>query len=393
MKSSLLVGTLAVTLASSLNAEVFVLGASWRERLRAAPEGQIERGKRDAAAPRGYVILETTEEGLEGAFIEYRNVRGLGKSYSVTTGFTGFKADIVDDTYGTSRRMYGHILTPVTGTTVEDPMMSFSGSVSGESSWPNRLAFDKAVFQTGLSTDLAGPVIVDGSTMSRSELSGGGTRFRIASTTMEDAITELSTRLEEGGYSRNAVAPVIVTDLPATVVRAGWVTDATLSVGLGPDVFPTPTYTWFKGTTEVGTGATYTLPGGAEGDGTYHVEVSTSAGSATSGETVVTTTNKAMEITPAGATAVQVSFTGTLELAPTVNADAYPQVVSYQWAKAPAATPTVFTNIAAGNGGTQPTFTVSGNSANTNGPGVYRLTVSNGTTTLNSGAYTVTTAP
>lgn len=395
MKSSLIVGALAATLVSSLQAEVYVLGASWRERLLAAPEGRIERTKRDSAAPRAYIVLETPENPeapLNGAILEYRNVRGLGKSYSITSGFTGFKSDVVTDTNGTTLRTFGQIYAPVTGTTIADPMMPFSGSVLGVSGWPKRITFDKTVFQTGASTDLQGPVKVDGSIMSRSIMSGGGSRVEVSSATLETVVEELAARLEGAGYARNAVAPVIVEDLPETVVRAGFVASL-LSVDLGPDVFPTPSYRWFKGDTQVGSEAEYLVPGGAEGDGVYFVEVSTSAGTATSSIVTVSTTNKAITIAPNLPATLAVGFEQTKVLEIGVNADAYPQVTGYQWQKGTAlAGP--FTNIPAGSGGTQPTFTVTGTTGATNGPGFYRVIVSNGTpTTVTSAVTSVTTAP
>ena len=213
---------------------------------------------------------------------------------------------------------------------------------------------------------------------------------------MELAVEELAERLEGMGYERNAVAPVIVEDLPETIEREGFAT-ASLSVGLGPDVFPTPTYRWFKTdgqtNTQVGSEASYDVPGGEEGDGIYFVEVSTSAGTATSSSVIVSTEDVAVSFTTDLPTALAVGFEETEELSVVVNANAYPQVTGYQWQKSATLNGT-YTDIAAGSGGTQPTFTVPGTTGEPNGPGFYRVRVSNGTATVKTSAVcAVTTAP
>jgi len=393
MKSSLFAGAAVITLLTNLHAEVYVLGASWRERYLAAPEGTIERKVRNYAAPRGYVILEpgAPAPAYNAALIEYHNERGQLKTYTVNTSFTGFKADVVDALGETSRRMFGQIYAPVGVADVANPMMPFSGSVFGNSK-PNKLVFDKTVFQTGDSTPLTGPVIVSESSMARSILTGVASNVKVDSTSLAGAVLELSGRLEDSGYERGAVAPVIVDDLDTTLVREGFVS-ATLSVGLGPDVFPTPTYEWFKGAVAVGSGSTFVVPAGVANDGVYHVVVSTDAGSDTSGDITVSTGPSTLVITTNLPAAQVVPFAGTAVLSVSTNPSAFPQITSYQWSKATLAAPGTFTPITAANGGTQPTYTVSGNVANINGPGLYRVAITNGVTPLTSTSTTVTMAP
>jgi hypothetical protein len=313
---------------------------------------------------------------------------------------------------------------------------------------------------------------------------------------MPAAIAELEARLAREGFSRGAVAPVITTDLPATLSLVdGQV--GPLSVVLGPNVFPVPTYQWFKDGVEIsaangGTGATLNVTGGAAatGSGTYRVEVSTTAGTAVSGDTVVSpqaftfatnlpattpliAANAArlsvvlsptpvdtptyqwfknnVAITPAnggtgatltviggeaitgagtyrvqvtssagtlvsGNTSVTVAAAGTsfaftsntprTFVAPfatptaisggVVNVNFNPKPPLYQWYKAPTSDPTAFVAILPGNGGTSATFAVVGNTdpALPNGPGVYRLVVTNNTgATITSVDTVVTSGP
>ena len=406
MKSTVLVGTLAASLVSTLHADVFVLGASWRERSITAPDGVLERKMRNAAAPRAYVIMENaTAPALNGAFIEYNNDRTTGKTYTVTNNFKGFTADMVEDAQGSSQRLFGHIFTPVQVADVPNAMMPFSGSVHG-SFKPRRLTFDKMVFQSGDSTAIAGPNLVRPGTVFRSLVSGSGSNFEVESTTLTGAVNELTARLDAAGYIRQAVAPVITTEPAANVPRAGFVT-AELSVGLQADVFPTPTYAWFKeagapgpvGDTLVGTAATFTVPAGDPGTGTYYVVVSTSAGSDTSANSVVPAPSfKQMGPLTALPASVVLAQGASQVLNPGVNADAWPRP-TYRWQRLNGTSGAgTFLDVSAGDGGNLPTFTVVGETGNTiRGTGArYQVIVSQAApanpATLTSTTATVTQA-
>ena len=91
-------------------------------------------------------------------------------------------------------------------------------------------------------------------------------------------------------------------------------------------------------------------------------------------------------------------FSGTVILSPVVNTAAVPSSTSAtrQWFKAPLDNPTAFVAIPAGDGGTTNNLTVSGDSANVRGPGVYRLVVTSTVapiTTITSIDTVVTTGP
>ncbi|WP_367870707.1 hypothetical protein [Luteolibacter sp. Populi] len=407
MKSTLLVGTLAATLVSTLSAEVFVLGASWRERSLVAPDGVIERKMRNAAAPRGYVIMEpAAAPTLNGAFIEYNNDRVDGKTYTITLNFTGFTSDMVEDERGATNRIFGQILTPVTTADVPNAMMSFSGSTYGTNK-PNRITFDKEVFQSGDSSTATPPNMVVGGDMKRSLLSGAARNFVTTSTTLADAVLVLEQRLIDEGYERNAVGPVILVDPVAPAQRIGFDTSKSLSVTLDPSTYSEngTTYAWFKeaGDTDtlVGTTAVFAIPGGPAGDGTYYVVVTNEAGSDTSTSvTIAASTPVLLQFTNAAPNNIQppspvnVPFAGTAVLSAPTNANALPQITGYQWQRS-ALTPISFVNVADGLGGKNPTLTVSGEtSANTNGPGLYRVVITNGGTppTITSSNATVATA-
>ncbi|WP_035609876.1 hypothetical protein [Haloferula sp. BvORR071] len=383
MKSTVLAGALAATsLVSTLHAEVFILGASWRERSLIAPEGTIQRNTRSNVATRGYFVMERgAPPALKGAFIQYSNNKQDGKTYTITTGFTNFTADVVSDEPGTSSRIFGHAFTPVANVPVTNPTMSFSGSTFGGTK-PNRVSFDRQVFQAGTSTTTAGPNIVTPGTMFRSILAGSGTNVATDTQTLAQAISELTLRLDNQGYKRAATAPIIVTDPVATLARDGFDATKTLSVTLNPDVYPTPTYQWLKGAaapfTVVGTGATYLLPGGTAGDGTYHVVVTTAAGSDTSTNSVVTTTPAAMVFSPALPASVSVKANAFAPLTATVNANAFPQVTGYQWTKSATANG-IYANVPTANGGNLQTLQVTGDINNPAGAGFYKVIVSNGT--------------
>ncbi len=414
MKSTVLVGTLAaITFVSSLHAatdsKVIVFNASWRERTLQAPTGTIERNSGGSYAPRAYVVLDPdTLPKYKGAFIKYVNDRG-DKNFTVTTGFTGYTADIVTDNTDSSKRIFGHIFTPVTVANVPTAMMPFSGSTH-DSGRPRHIVFDKTVFQTGASTAAAAPVPnqfpAGQGTMARSILTGVGNNYEnFAPVDLNDAVNQLITRLTDAGYTRNAVAPVITVDPPATnTPRAGFVSGL-LTVTLASDVYPAPTYKWFKKAvapatvdTQVGTSASYVVPAGDTGTGTYYVVVSTPAGSDTSTNSVVPAPafkQFSLGATPLASVAIPQDQTRTLD--PGVNADAWP-VPTYQWQRANGVSGGSFSNVATGDGGTLPTFQVIGNLANTvRGAGArYQVIVSQtgGTpATATSAVSTVTIAP
>jgi len=153
-------------------------------------------------------------------------------------------------------------------------------------------------------------------------------------------------------------------------------------------VFPAPTYQWFKNNVAIsaangGTGATLAVTGGAAatGSGTYRVEVSTSAGTAVSGNTVVspqafTFATNLPATTPliaANSTTLSVALSPTPVTTPT-----------YQWFKNNVA-------ISAANGGTGATLLVIGGEAIT-GAGTYRVEVGSSAGTLVSANTNVTVA-
>lgn len=229
-----------------------------------------------------------------------------------------------------------------------------------------------------------------------------------AATGAGDYRVEVSTAAGTAVSSTTTVSPLpntFTTDLPPTVALFAQ-GSAVLSVGLNPVPIIAPTYKWFKGTTEIsstigGTSPTLVVVGGeaATGAGTYRVEVTNSAGTLVSANSVVTVT------AAAGANFTFTANTPRTFAAPfatptnipggTVN-PSFPvaSIASRQWFKAPTEDPTNFVAILPGQGGISATFQVVGNTSAANGPGVYRLVVTNTTGgTITSVPTVVTSGP
>lgn len=208
-----------------------------------------------------------------------------------------------------------------------------------------------------------------------------------------------------------SVTNTITTNLQSFTIEGSNTT--VISVTLGQTSVTPPTYQWYKATTalptvftaipasataESGTGATLTVTGGSAvtGAGIYKVEITNSAGMITSASATATVNLVALSFTSQMPATLAVPFAGTAVLAPVPVANALPKIVSYQWMKAPLASPAAFANVAIGDGGQGQTLTVNGNNASPVGPGVYRLTITNGGTpaqSLPSTTCTVTAAP
>lgn len=389
MKSILQKSLAAALLVASAQAQVHVLSASWRERAANAPTGATLRW--NTATPRGYMIFDTSLLSATpgpGTLIIYGTTRVGGvpqKTYTIDYAFRNFNGDsVLGDSGG--RRIYGNVQAPVSITGIVNPMMTFWGTHTA-AGYPLRLTFDNTYYNLVSSDALASPQIVNPGVVERALLGGSAKAIPVAATTMPLAIAELEARLAREGFSRGAVAPVIATDLPTTLSLVdGQV--GPLSVVLGPNVFPVPTYQWFKNDVAIsaadgGTGATLNVTGGAAatGSGTYRVEVSTTAGTAVSGNTVVspqafTFATNLPATTPliaANATTLSVVLSPTPVTAPT-----------YQWFKNNVA-------ISAANGGTGASLLVIGGEAIT-GAGTYRVEVSSSAGPLVSGNTTVTVA-
>jgi hypothetical protein len=386
MKSIILKTLAAASLVAAAQAEVHVLGAVWKERGVNAPEGTIIPNPGTVSAVRGYLIFDETLMTATpgpGTLIDYRDVRSKGvikKTYTIHSDFRAFTADVISGQTG-GRRIYGHIYAPVTVADVTDVMMPFSGSPFFSTGYPRQLSFDNTVFQTGSVTGLTGPRVFnpDG-TLKRSLMSGSANSINIEATTIAGATAELEARLIKSGFSRAAVAPVIVTDLPATLaLQDGQV--QSLSVGLGPDVYPTPTYRWFRNDVQVATGATFNVVGGAvaTGAGTYRVEVSTAAGTDVSATTTVTPL--AYTIATNLPAAVTLIAQNSIVLSVVLNPVPITQP-TYKWFKGAVALSDTI-------GGTSPTFRVIGGEAAT-GTGTYRVEVTSTAGTLVSANSVVT---
>ena len=520
MKSTLLKTLAATSLVATTHADVQVMGASFKERGVNAPNGTIIANPGTVAATRGYLIMDDTVSGAtpnKATYIEYGEIRNAGvvtRYYTVDTNFSDFRADAIGGDSG-GKRIYGHMHAPVSVADVPNALIPFSGTVSGEFSFPRKLSFDHTVFQTGASDAVAGPQIIIASNVAstlRSVVSGSANPVNVPDKVfpntgdeMVDTTAELVARLVKQGYVKNlGEAPQITSTFPDTIALADGDT-RTLTVTLDPDVFPTgddtfsgpvyqwykndvaiptgigpsltitgglasqpadgsgtykvivgntlgsatstnvvvtsvanqittnlqspvniqgsnsatlsvvlapgavtpPTYQWFKATTAApttfnpiagaaGTGASLTVTGGepATGVGLYKVEITNSAGMIASSVATVNVSNVPMSFTTQMTSTIAVPFAGTALLAPVVVSNALPKVTGYQWMKATLAAPGSFTNVSAGDGGTAATLTVNGNNASPVGPGVYRLTISNGVDTpVLSSTCTVTTAP
>ncbi len=218
---------------------------------------------------------------------------------------------------------------------------------------------------------------------------------------------EVSTSAGTDVSGNTTVTPLpytFTTNLPATTALVAQ-NSAILSVVLNPLPIVEPTYQWFKGTTAVpanigGNSPTLRVIGGeaATGAGTYRVEITSSAGTLVSANAAVTV-NATVGTTFAFTTNTPRTFaapfaTPTAIPGGVVNTASNPAVASRQWFKAPTSNPTNFTAIPAGEGGISATFSVVGNTAASNGPGVYRLVVTSTTgTTITSVDTVVTSGP
>jgi hypothetical protein len=393
MKSILQKSLAAALLVASAQAQVHVLSASWRERAANAPTNDILRWS--TATPRGYMIFDSTLLSATpgpGTLILYgatRNAGDVEKTYTIDYAFRNFNGDsVLGDSGG--RRIYGNVQAPLSITGIVNPMMTFWGTHTA-AGYPLRLTFDNTYYNLVSSDALASPQIVNPGVVERALLGGSAKAIPVAATTMTAAIAELEARLVKEGFSRGAVAPVIATDLPATLSLVdGQV--GPLSVVLGPNVFPVPTYQWFKNDVAIsaangGTGATLNVTGGAAatGSGTYRVEVSTTAGTAVSGNTVVSSQAFTFATNLPATTALIAKNAARLSVVLSPTPVSAP---TYQWFKAPTGTPTAFAPISAANGGTSATLTVVGGEAAT-GVGIYRVEVTSSAGTIVSSSCNV----
>ncbi len=236
-----------------------------------------------------------------------------------------------------------------------------------------------------------------------STATNGSGNYKVVVTNEFGSVTSVTTVV-------SAESPTFASDLPPTATLTG-AGATTLGVTLSPTPVPTPTYQWLKSPTGAagsfvnvaanvgGNDAKLTVIGleAATGAGHYRLDVTTTAGTISSSVCIVTVNAAATNFvfTTNLPRTQAVAFAGTANLAPVVNGSANPAVDSRQWFKAPLGT-TNFTAIDAGDGGNGITFTVSGNNANVNGPGVYRMVAtSTGATPqiITTIDCTVTTAP
>lgn len=403
MKSILLKTLAAASLVATSHAAIHVMGASFKERGVNAPSGDIIPNPGTVVATRGYLILDstmlTTTPGL-ATYIEYGEIRGGGvvdRFFTVDTDFDAFRADVITGDSG-GLRLYGHMHAPVLVAPVTNPLIPFSGTLFG-TGFPRKLSFDQTVFQVGASDTVTGPQIVSaGASTLRSVISGSANPVKVSATTMAGATDELVARLRKQGYVRDAVAPEITTDLPATWQLQDGATKA-FSVTLSPDSFPdpedtfaAPTYQWFKGGTLIpgATAATFTVTGGVStatnGIGSYNVVVTNDAGSVTSGTVVVTpiATTFATNLPTTDTTLVGANskFLSTV-ISPTPITPP-----TFQWLKATSAAGP-FTPITAANGGTNASLLVIGGEAAT-GTGFYRQDVTTSAGTIQSAVCNLT---
>lgn len=393
MKSIILKTFAAASLVAAAQAEVHVLGAVWKERGLSAPAGTIVQNPGTVASTRGYLIFDEsllTAAPGPGTLIQYRDIRSGGviqRIYTIDSNFRAFSGDLIDGESG-GRRIYGRIHAPNTIANVPGTVMPYTGSPNSDG-YPVKLRFDDTVFQVGTATPLTGPQVVSlGATLARSVISGSASSVNVGSTTVSGATAELEDRLIKAGFTRGATAPVITTDLPASVGIVGGQT-VVLSVGI-TNAFPTPIYQWFKDGIAIpagngGTQPTFSVVGAdstaTNGVGVYRVEVTTSAGTAVSGNATVsgqpfTFATDLPETTPL----VAASAT-TLSVVLSPNSVVTP---AYQWFKG--ANP-----VPAAIGGTSPSLLVIGGEAAT-GAGAYRLEVTSLGVVSTSATTTVTVA-
>lgn len=420
MKSTLLKTLAATSLVATTQAEVHVLGASFKERGVNAPLGTIITNPGTVSATRGYLIMDHTISGAtpgKAAYIEYGEIRNAGvitRYYTVDTDFDDFRADAISGDTG-GRRIYGHMHAPVLVADVPDALIPFSGTVGGQYSFPKKLSFDQTVFQTGASDSVAGPQIIvanDVASTLRSVVSGSANPVKVSATTIfgtgpndTGAVGELIARLERQGYVKTlGEAPEITSTFPATVPLADGATQV-LTVTLDPDTnpatgdeFAAPTYQWYKNDVVIAGAVlpSFTLTGGAAsetstGAGSYKVVVTNALGSAISTNVVVTSVANEI-VTNLQATTIEGSNSAVLSVG---LKDIGGTAPAYKWYKAPTATPTAFVAIPESNtpeSGTGATLTVTGGSAVT-GAGVYKVEITNSVGMISSASAVVTVNP
>lgn len=406
MKSILLKTLAATSVVATAQAEIQVLGASFKERGVDAPNGTIIMNPGTVRATRGYLIMDntvTTGTPNKATYIEYGEIRDAGvvtRYYTIDSDFEDFRADSVLGESG-GRRLYGHMYAPVLVADVTDPMIPFSGTQFG-TGFPRKLSFDQTTFQTGSSDAVTGPQIVmaESSTL-RSVISGSANPVKVSTTTIPEATAELVARLEKQKYERTlAEAPTFTTNLPAALP----LTDGqqqTLFVEVSSDALPdagqfeAPTYQWLKDDVVIpgAVGSSYIVTGGVseptKGSGSYKVVATNTIGSTTSATTVVSAQALAFATNPEPAVTIVGASTATL----TATLNPVPVTPPlYRWKKA-ATSAGPFNDVPDAAGGNRPSLLVVGAEAAT-GAGVYRLDVTNASgTTFPSATSTVTINP
>jgi hypothetical protein len=427
MKSTLLKTLAAASLVATTHAQIpaiQVLGASWKERGVNAPNGDILPNPGTVAAPRAYLILDSsvlTPTPNAATFIEYGERRGNGsidRYYTIDSDFRAFLADSISGDSG-GGRLYGHMHVPVTISTVANPMIPFSGTSFG-TDYPRKLSFDQTVFQNGASDSVTGPrIVLAGSSTLRSVMSGSANPVKVSETAIDiaSATNELVARLARQGYTRDLVeAPVIVTN-PDAVVTLTDGQQKILKVVLSPDSIPgaipgtsdpvefddfaAPTFQWYKNDVLIPGAVTdsYTVTGGAStatnGSGTYKVVVTNEIGSATSTNSVVSAVSPAFATNlPPTATLTGAGFTN---LSVVLNPNPVP-AATYQWMKSPTGAANSFVAVSPAFGGTNPTLTVIGGEtavapAVATGAGHYRVDVTTTAGMISSSVCVVTVNP
>jgi hypothetical protein len=406
MKSTLLKTLAAASLVATSHGQIHVMGASWKERGVSAPNGDIEPNPGTVAAPRAYLILDSTVRTATpnaATYIEYGERRGGGvidRYYTINSDFRAFLADSVFGDSG-GRRLYGHMHVPLTISTVANPMIPFSGTTFS-TDYPRKISFDQTVFQSGASSTATGPqIVLANSSTLRSVMSGSANPVKVSATTVPLASDELVARLYRQGYSREVgEAPAFKTDLDAALTLQDG-EQATLTVELTADSlpgaipgtsdpvefddFPAPTFQWYKNDVAIvgAVTASFTVTGGAAatGAGSYKVVATNNIGSTTSTTTVVTAEATTLAAITAPATLIAAS-SATLEttLTPTPLPNA---TVTYQWVKSPTGVAGSFVNVSSAFGGNNPKLVVIGGETPpaqppgqiATGAGFYRLDV------------------
>jgi len=105
MKSTLLKTLAAASLVATTQAEIQVLGFSFKERGVNAPQGAILPNPGTVQATRAYLIIDDTVDNTTpnaATYIEYKEVRNAGVISRVYTTDTDFKAFLADSISGDS---------------------------------------------------------------------------------------------------------------------------------------------------------------------------------------------------------------------------------------------------------------------------------------------------